>query len=101
MQRNGVLAFDVFNPSLPLLARPRTERFQMLRAESAAHGELTVEATMDYDRESQVNRATRFISTREKRGAWVVPLHLRSIFPDDARAAARAHYPRSRRRLRA
>ena len=44
---------------------------------------MTVEAANDYDPASQVNRATWFISTAETRDAWVVPLHLRSIFPQE------------------
>ncbi len=98
LKPNGVLAFDVFNPSLQLLARPRGERFQVMRVDSSSHGELTVEATMDYDRESQVNRATWFISTREKRDAWIVPLHLRSIFPQELLVLLATHGFRLARR---
>ena len=83
LEPDGVLAFDIFNPSLQLLTRPGGERFHVMRATSPLHGELTVEATNDYDRQSQVNRATWFISTAEKRDAWVIPLHLRSIFPQE------------------
>jgi SAM-dependent methyltransferase len=83
LEPDGVLAFDVFNPNLRLLARPSGERFPVMRVASPSHGEVTVEETIDYDRHSQVNRATWFISTAEKRDAWVVPLHLRSIFPQE------------------
>ena len=83
LEPDGVLAFDIFNPSLPLLSRPTGERVHVMRATSPVHGELTVEGTNDYDRRSQVNRATWFISMGEKRDAWVVPLHLRSIFPQE------------------
>jgi cyclopropane fatty-acyl-phospholipid synthase-like methyltransferase len=79
----GVLAFDIFNPDLQLLSRPSGERFHVMRATSPSNGEVTVEATNDYDRHSQVNRAIWFISTAETRDAWVVPLHLRSIFPQE------------------
>ena len=80
---DGILAFDIFNPDLQLLSRPSGERFHVIRATSPVHGEVTVEAMNDYDRDSQVNRATWFISTQGKRDAWVVPLHLRSIFPQE------------------
>jgi len=80
---DGVLAFDIFNPDLRLLCRPSGERFPVMRATSPLHGELTVEATHDYDRHSQVNRATWFVSTPGERDAWVAPLHLRSIFPQE------------------
>ena len=57
LEPDGVLAFDIFNPSLQLLSRPSGERFHVMRAISPLHGELTVEMTNDYDRHSQVNRA--------------------------------------------
>jgi SAM-dependent methyltransferase len=83
LKPDGVLAFDIFNPSISLLARPGGERFHVMSVMSPSYGEITVEATNDYDRESQVNRATWFISTPAQRDAWVVPLHLRSIFPQE------------------
>ena len=79
----GILAFDVFNPNLGLLARPAGQRFPVMHVESEAQGELLVEATVDYDRRSQVDRATWFISTTAHRDRWVAPLHLRSIFPQE------------------
>jgi hypothetical protein len=45
--------------------------------------DTVVETTVDYDRRSQINRATLFISTTAHRDRWVVPLHLRSIFPQE------------------
>lgn len=83
LRPDGVLAFDIFNPSVRLLARPSGERFHVMHKETPLHGEVTVEETNDYDSCSQVNRATWFISTAEKTDAWVVPLHLRSIFPQE------------------
>jgi SAM-dependent methyltransferase len=80
---HGILAFDIFNPSLRLLSRASAERLHVMRKTLPSHGEVTVEATNDYDCRSQVNRATWFISTAEQRDAWVVPLHLRSIFPQE------------------
>jgi SAM-dependent methyltransferase len=79
----GVFAFDVFNPDVRLLARPAGERAFVMRAASAAYGELTVEATTDYDAASQVNRATWYVSTPDHPDRWVAPLHLRSIFPEE------------------
>jgi SAM-dependent methyltransferase len=83
LEPNGVLAFDIFNPSMQVVSRPSGERFHVMRKTSPLHGELIVEATSDYDRQSQVNRATWFISTSEQRDRWVVPLHLRSIYPQE------------------
>jgi SAM-dependent methyltransferase len=83
LEPDGILAFDIFNPDLQLLSRPSGERFHVMRATSPVHGEVIVEATNNYDRDSQANRATWFISTQGERDAWVIPLHLRSIFPQE------------------
>ncbi|HEY4212501.1 MAG TPA: class I SAM-dependent methyltransferase [Steroidobacteraceae bacterium] len=83
LEPDGMLAFDIFNPSLQLLSRPPGERFPVMRKVSPVHGELTVEATNDYDRVSQVGRGTWFVSTQKERDAWVFPLHLRSIYPQE------------------
>jgi hypothetical protein len=91
LEADGILAFDVFNPSLQLLSRPRGERFHVMRKTLPSYGEVTVEATNDYDCHSQVNRATWHISTGEKRDAWVMPLHLRSIFPQELLALLAAN----------
>jgi SAM-dependent methyltransferase len=79
----GVFAFDVFNPDVRILARPAGERAFLLRGLSERYGELTVEATTDYDAATQVNRATWYISAPGRPDAWVAPLHLRSIFPQE------------------
>jgi len=80
---DGVFAFDVFNPDVRLLARARGERAFVMSAPSERYGELTVEATNDYDAAAQVNRATWYISTPSQPDRWVAPLHLRSIFPQE------------------
>ena len=86
----GVLAFDIFNPNPRLLAKPRGERSDVFRTTSPAFGELSVEATPDYDPRTQINRATWHISTPEKRDAWTVPMVLRSVFPQDLPALVSA-----------
>lgn len=78
----GIFAFDIFNPDLCLLSRPQGERFPVMRVQCEAYGEL-LEATHDYDRRSQVNRATWFVSTTAHEDRWVTPMHLRSIFPQE------------------
>ncbi|HET7132519.1 MAG TPA: class I SAM-dependent methyltransferase [Gammaproteobacteria bacterium] len=88
---DGVLAFDVFNPDLRVLTRASAERLPVMRVASPVRGELIVEGTIDYDRESQVNRATWFVSTAERRDVWVFPLHLRSIFPQELLALLAAN----------
>jgi SAM-dependent methyltransferase len=83
LEPDGILAFDIFNPNLRLLSRPSGERFHVMRKTTPAHAEVTVEVTHDYDGQSQVDRATWYVSTAEQRDAWVFPLHLRSIFPQE------------------
>lgn len=78
-----VFAFDVFNPDVRLLARPAGERSLVMRVPSVVHGELTAEATDDYDAAAQVNRATWYISAPGRPDAWVAPPHLRSVFPQE------------------
>ncbi len=87
----GILAFDIFKPSFSRRSVWSTERFPAMRKTSPLCGELIVEETSDYDAVSQVNRATWFISTAEKRDAWVVPLHLRWIFPQELLALLAAN----------
>jgi SAM-dependent methyltransferase len=79
----GVFAFDIFLPDLVALARAPEERFFVMRVPSVEFGELIVESTNDYDAASQVNRATWYISAPARQQAWVAPLHLRSIFPQE------------------
>jgi SAM-dependent methyltransferase len=95
---NGVLAFDIFAPDLSMHRHPSTERFQLMRKATRFYGEITVEATNDYDALSQVNRATWFISTPEQRDAWIAPLHLRWIFPQELTALLTANGFRLQRR---
>jgi SAM-dependent methyltransferase len=79
----GVFAFDVFNPDVHILAQPAGQRRRLMRVQSETHGELTVDATSDYDAATQVNRATWYVSRTDRPDAWVMPLHLRSIFPQE------------------
>lgn len=83
LEPDGVFAFDIFNPRLEIFSRPPGKRVQIMRVPSETYGELVVETTDDYDRAAQVNRATWYVSTPTQRDAWVVPLHLRSIFPQE------------------
>lgn len=80
---DGVFAFDIFNPSVHLLAREAGARYPVMRVSSPLHGELAVEAANNYDAATQVNRATWFVSTATRRDAWICPMHLRSIFPQE------------------
>jgi SAM-dependent methyltransferase len=83
LARDGVFAFDVFNPDVSLLARPPGQRFPVMEVSTTRFGPLSVEATHDYDSETQVNRGTWYISAPDRRDAWTVPMVLRSIFPQE------------------
>jgi hypothetical protein len=50
---------------------------------TATFGVLRVEGTDDYDSTTQVNSGTWYISTPDNPDAWVVPVVLRSIFPQE------------------
>ena len=80
---NGLFAFDVFNPDVRLLARPRGQRVPMMDVETASFGRVSVDDTPDYDPATQVNRGTMHISTADRRDAWTMPMVLRSIFPQE------------------
>jgi SAM-dependent methyltransferase len=80
---DGLFAFDIFNPDVRLLARPAGQRFHIMEASSASFGQLHVEGTGDYDAATQVNHGTWYISTSDTQDAWIVPLILRSIFPQE------------------
>jgi SAM-dependent methyltransferase len=79
----GIFAFDIFNPNVALLARPSGQRFPVFQKETEAFGQLTVEATNDYDPATQVGRGRWYISTPGNPDAWVLPLDLRNIFPQE------------------
>jgi SAM-dependent methyltransferase len=79
----GIFAFDVFNPNIQLLARPTAQRFPVMQVETDLFGTLSVEGTNDYDSATQVNRGCLYVSGPGKPDAWVLPLVLRSIFPQE------------------
>ena len=80
---DGIFAFDIFNPDVRTLARPSDRRFPVMEVSTAAFGLLSVEATHDYDPAAQVNRGIWYISAPAERDAWIVPMVLRSIFPQE------------------
>jgi SAM-dependent methyltransferase len=80
---DGIFAFDIFNPDVGLLARPRGQRSPVMEVSTPRFGLVSVETTLDYDSATQVNSATWYISTPDRRDAWIVPVVLRSIFPQE------------------
>jgi SAM-dependent methyltransferase len=79
----GIFAFDIFNPNVRLLAKPAGERSPVFQKETEAFGLLTVEDSADYDAATQVGHHRWYISAPGKPDAWVLPLDLRSIFPQE------------------
>ncbi len=79
----GMFAFDIFNPSVRLLARPPNQRFPVMQVETESFGTLAVEATSDYDAEKQVSFGCWYVSVPGRPNAWVLPLALRNIFPQE------------------
>ena len=80
---DGIFAFDIFNPDVRMLARVPGQRFPVMEVSTARFGSLRVEATHDYDLATQVNRGTWYISTSDTPEAWIFPMVLRSIFPQE------------------
>jgi SAM-dependent methyltransferase len=78
---DGAFAFDVFNPSVQMLARSPAERMTVARIPDDELGEIHVEATMDYDSATQVNRSSFHFSAPGRPDYMTVPIHLRSLFP--------------------
>ena len=78
---DGAFAFDVFNPSVQMLARSPAERMTMARIPDDELGEIHVEATMNYDAATQVNRSSFHFSAPGRADYMTVPIHLRSLFP--------------------
>jgi SAM-dependent methyltransferase len=86
----GVLAFDVFNPDPAMLAWPPDRRAHVMSVEHPTLGAVCAESTSDYDRGTQVNRATWYLSAPGRPDFLVAPLHLRSIFPQELPLLLRA-----------
>jgi SAM-dependent methyltransferase len=79
----GIFAFDIFNPSVRILARPAGQRFSVFQKETESFGTLAVEETSDYDPATQVNRGHWYVSCQGKPDVWSLPLALRNIFPQE------------------
>lgn len=79
----GTFAFDIFNPSVRVLARPPNQRFPVFEVETEPFGRLSIEQTGDYDAATQVGRGRWYISAPGKPDAWVLDLELRNIFPQE------------------
>ena len=79
----GIFAFDIFNPSVRLLARAAGQRFPGPQVETESFGKLSVEETSEYDPATQVGHGRWYVSAPGKPDAWVFSLDLRNIFPQE------------------
>ncbi len=79
----GVFVFDVFNPSVRMLARPAGARVPVMEIEHPDHGHVTVEAEGEYDSAEQVKRETWYFSAPGRPDFWTAPLAVRCIFPQE------------------
>ena len=80
---DGVFIFDIFNPSIEILARDPNARTEIRRFEHPEYGEVILEAIADYDAATQVSRGTWHLSAAGRPDFRVIPLDLRSIFPQE------------------
>ena len=81
----GRFVFDVFNPSVRVLAEADGARRtrEDLRFVDPDRGEVRVDVAETYDAAAQVTRGTWHFSTDDETDFAVVPLELRSIFPQE------------------
>lgn len=83
LQPGGRFAFDVFNPSVRMLASADGVRREMQRFIDPERGEVRLDAAKRYDAEAQVGREIWYFSTEGEPDFFVVSLELRSIFPQE------------------
>jgi SAM-dependent methyltransferase len=81
----GRFAFDIFNPIVRLLADAVGERRtrQSLSFTDPDRGDVSVDVTETYDARAQVTRGTWHLSTDSEPDFVVLPLEIRSIFPQE------------------
>jgi SAM-dependent methyltransferase len=77
--------FDVFNPSVRLLAEADGVRRtrESLSFRDPDRGDVRVEVAEIYDAQKQVTRGTWYLSTDAEPDFVVAPLDIRSIFPQE------------------
>lgn len=78
-------AFDVFNPSVRLLAEADGVRRtrESLSFRDPDRGDVSVDVVETYDAPAQVTRGRWHLSTSSERDFVVAPLEVRSIFPQE------------------
>ncbi len=83
LKPKGRLAFDVFTPSISVLARPAGQRHRIGLFQHPVHGEIALEEEVSYDPAAQVREATWFWSTAEQPDMLSTPMTMRLIFPQE------------------
>lgn len=79
----GRFVFDVFNPSVGLLAGADGVRRSRMSFNDPDRGEVRVDVAGIYDAPAQVTRETWYFSTASEPDFLVAPLEVRSIFPQE------------------
>jgi SAM-dependent methyltransferase len=88
----GRFIFDVFNPSIAILARdPGQRTVERQYEDPEGRGTITLEQTAVYDDAAQVNRITWYFSRAGDRDFRTEPLHMRCFFPQELDLLVRHH----------
>jgi len=83
LDQGGRFAFDVFNPSVKLLAGADGTRREMQRFDDPERGEVRVDVEERYDAVAQVTRGVWYFSTERESDFLTVSVEVRSIFPQE------------------
>jgi SAM-dependent methyltransferase len=83
LRPGGAFIFDIFNPSVHLLARPAQVRFPVMQIHHPERGEVAIEAEGVYDAAAQVKREKWYFSAPGEPDFWSAPLEVRIVFPQE------------------
>ena len=83
LDQGGRFAFDVFNPSVQILAGADGTRRVIRRFDDPERGEVRLDVAERYDAVAQVTRGVWYFSTEREPDFLTVSLDIRSIFPQE------------------
>ncbi len=83
LRQGGRFAFDIFNPSVRVLAGADGTRREMQRFDDPEKGEVRVDVAERYDAVAQVTRGVWYFSTESETDFLTVSVDVRSIFPQE------------------
>ena len=83
LDQGGRFAFDVFNPSVQILAGADGTRREMQRFDGPEQGEIHVDVEERYDAVAQVTRGVWHFSNESESDFRTVSIELRNIFPQE------------------